>query len=67
MVKKPKKTTSRDGIIHSYRKAIAAGPSLAITIPAEWCKEHDIHAGDEFTMTANNMISIIKSPPKKTN
>jgi len=61
MAKRRRKTTKKDGIIHSYRKVIKQGGSLAITIPEEWAKEHGIEKGDELALTANSMLSVVKS------
>jgi len=56
-----RKTTKKDGIIHSYRKVIQHGGSLVISIPEEWAKEHGIQKGDELALTANSILSVVKS------
>jgi hypothetical protein len=61
MARRRRKTTKRDGIIHSYRKVIQHGGSLAITIPEEWAKEHGIKKGDELALTANSILSAVKT------
>ena len=34
---------------------------MAITIPEEWAREHGIKKGDELALTANSMLSAVKS------
>lgn len=60
MAKRKRQTTSRDGIVHSYRKAIKMGDSIVISLPAGYCRDHGIVAGDVFAMAANSIISMVK-------
>jgi len=62
MAKRKRKTTTRDGIIHSYRKLSQLGKdgSYIITIPPEWVRAHDLKAGDDLVMAANNIITVAK-------
>jgi antitoxin component of MazEF toxin-antitoxin module len=38
------------------RKVIPAGGSLAITLPADYVKAHDIKAGDKIELTYNDVF-----------
>ena len=58
---KARRTISKNGIIHSYRKVVKTGGSLFISLPAQWVRENGIKAGDEFAMTANSMVSMVKN------
>ena len=61
-----KRTTVKDGIIHTYRKAIKQnGTTLTISLPIQWVREHNIKPGDEFAMTANSMVSLVRIDRRK--
>ncbi len=74
MAEQPRKTTVKDGIIHTYRKLGKLGPgSFVVTIPPDWVRAHGLKPGDELVMAANNIITIAKrteeiprKAPKKT-
>ena len=42
MAKRVRKTVSKDGILHSYRRVVKSGHSLTVSLPVEWAKEHGI-------------------------
>ena len=62
---KARRTTSKDGIIHSYRKATRLGTTLFISLPIQWVREHGVKPGDEFAMTANSMVSLVRIDRRK--
>lgn len=66
MAKRKRLTTEKDGILHTRRKVIQAGESIAITLPKKYCEEHGIKRGDFLTMVANDMITLVKPAPAKT-
>jgi len=65
-MRRKRKATVRDGIIHTYRKTFKVGHSLVIPLPPEWIKEHGIQPGDDFAITANNIVSLVKRPKSDT-
>jgi len=65
MPRRVRKTTERDGIIHSYRKVVRHSDSLMISLPKAWAEEHGIKAGDEMAITANNILSAVKRVKKE--
>ena len=62
MARRKRKTIIKDGIIHSYRKLSQLGKdgSYIVTIPPEWVRSHNLEAGDDLVMAANNIITIAK-------
>ena len=62
-MKRQRKTTKRDGIIHSYRKAINLSGSIVVSLPKEYVKEHNIQPGDTIIMSANSLLTLVKKEP----
>jgi len=65
MAKRVRKTVSRDGILHSYRRVVKSGHSLIVSLPVEWAKEHGIKQGDVLALTANSILTMSPKPEKR--
>jgi len=65
MAKRVRKTVSKDGILHSYRRVVKSGHSLIVSLPVEWAKEHGIEQGDVLALTANSILTMSPKPEKK--
>ena len=65
MAKRVRKTVSRDGILHSYRKVVKSGHSLIVSLPVAWAKEHGIEQGDVLALTANSILTMSPKPEKR--
>lgn len=62
MAKRRRKTIEYNGMIHTHRKVMKMGASLVISLPSGWVRKYGIKPGDEVSMTANDIVSIVKLP-----
>ena len=46
------------------RKLVKSGSSVVVTVPAEWLREHKLHAGDEVMMVANGCLKFLEITPE---
>lgn len=57
-MRRRRKSYRTGDILHTEGQVTRVGDSMAITLPAAWCREHGIKVGDTVVKVANSILTI---------